>query len=107
MNGLTTEIASRVANGHHPSTIDRIQQELKTLGYRLDRAMDCKGVARYQSGPRAGTAYPAITTGVCEIDSGKSFAHFTARRDGNFETLQKMRYEGSLYAVVRGHILEI
>jgi hypothetical protein len=46
-------------------------------------------------------------TGVREIDSGLSFAHVDARRDENFRALQQLRFEGSLFAVVRGTLFEI
>jgi hypothetical protein len=59
------------------------------------------------TGPRAGQSYPAINTGVKEVDTGLQFCHIDARRDENFKTLQEWRSDCRLFAVVRGSILEI
>lgn len=107
MNDIQSELAARAANGYRPSTVKAMTQTLRSIGYRLDRSMDCKHQSRYMTGPRAGSSYPAISTGIREIDSGKSFAHFDARRDENFKKLQDMRLNESLYAVVAGRILDI
>jgi len=107
METLNTELSARAADGHKPATLETIGAALRAIGYRLDRSMDCRHIARWMSGPRAGASYPCISTGIKEIDSGRSFAHFESRRDANFHTLQDMRSSGAVFAVTRGHILEI
>lgn len=102
---LKAELEERRALGLKPVSLIQMKDTLKQLGYRLDRTMDCPHMARYMSGPSAGRAYPAISTRVREIDTGKTAEHFEARRDGNYEKLRDMRQ--SLFTVLRGAILEI
>lgn len=104
---LHRELERRRLSGRHPVTVREMNERLAQLGYKLDRSRDCPCNSRYITGPHAGESYPAVTTGVREIDSGLSFAHVDARRDENFEALQKLRLEDSLFAVTRGRILEI
>ena len=107
MNSLEIELAARAALGQRPTTVAHIGAVLGALGYRLDRSMDCKSLARYMQGPRTGQSYPVITTGIKEADTGRSFVHFESRRNDNFKKLQELRFNQELFAVVRGHILEI
>lgn len=88
-------------------TLNRLSDELKRLGYRLDRSMDCKATSTWRTGERAGKSFPCISTGIKEIDTRKSAFHFKARRDKNFETLQAMRYQGAFVAMRNGDILEL
>ena len=88
-------------------TLSSLSSELKRLGYRLDRSMDCKAISTWRTGERAGKSFPCISTGIKEIDTGKSAFHFEARRDKNFEALQAMRYEGTFVAMRNGYILEL
>ena len=107
MKAYQHELEARAVDGFRPSTITHIESVLSSIGYKLDRSMDCRHVARYLTGPRAGQTHPCISTGIKEIDTGLSFANYTARRDSNFEKLQSLRFSGELFAVVRGAILEI
>ena len=107
MNQLEIELAERAERGHHPVTIKEMAIRLNTIGYELNRERDCYSNNRYMTGPRAGQSYPAINTGVREMDTKLEFCNVDARRDENFKTLQKWRGECSLFAVVRGCILEI
>lgn len=104
---LQRELERRRARGYAPVTVAEMKARLAHLGYKLDRTMDCVGTPRYMAGPHAGESYPAIVTGVREIDTNLSFANVDARRDENFEALQQLRFEGSLFAVIRGRLLEI
>ncbi len=88
-------------------TLSSLANELKRLGYKLDRSMDCKHTARWLTGDRAGESYPCISTWVKEIDTGKSAFSTEARRDANFEALQTLRKEGAFVAMKNGYILEI
>ena len=86
-------------------TVDELTQRLATLGYRLDRSMDCRADSRYLDGPLAGMSYPCCTTGLLEADTGRSAFHYQARRDANFRALQELR--GTVASMSRGAILEI
>ena len=104
---LQEELKFRETLGLKPMTRAELATRLKSLGYKMERGSDHAYVARYMSGPAAGRTYPAISTYVIEVDTGKGFANVEARRDKNFEELQRLRREGSLFAVVRGSLLEI
>jgi len=102
---LAAELARRLADGWEPITLQEIKRQLSALGYKLDRTMDCRCNAVYQSGKWAGESHPCLTTGIKEADTGMSFCNDQARRDKNFQTLQALRRE--LYAVVGHYILEL
>jgi hypothetical protein len=104
---LDRELAWRRQRGQSPVTVQAIAQALTALGYKLDRSMDCRGHSRYLTGERAGESYPCMTTGIQEADTGLGAFQATARRDANFRKLQALRYNGELFAVVRGYLLEI
>jgi hypothetical protein len=104
---LERELSARAADGLYPSTIKHIASVLASIGYKLDRRDDCRSNSRYMTGPRAGESYPCISTGFTEIDTGARYAHFASRRDSNFEQLQELRRSGTLFAVIRGAILEL
>lgn len=104
LDGLQHELTRRASLGFVPVTIAVIEAELNKLGYRLDRMGDCKSVNRWMSGPMAGFNYSAINPSIVELDTGLSFAHVDARRDANFDKLQQLRMNESLFAVVRGHL---
>lgn len=104
---LAKELANRAVYGYAPVTVTEVNKQLNVLGYELDRSRDCPGLTRHMTGPNAGESYLALTTGVREIDTKLSFAHSEARRDDNFRALQLIRYNQSLFSVVRGRILDI
>lgn len=95
------------ALGARPRTVKELDSALRAIGYRLDRSMDCRSMARIMTGERAGFSYPCISTGINEAGTGLRFCNVDARRDANFERLQAMRVSGEFFAVVRGAILEI
>ena len=107
MTSLEIELAERAKRGFQPVTIKVMNATLNTLGYELNRERDCYSTNRWMTGPRAGQSYPAINTGVREVDTKLEFCHVDARRDENFKTLQEWRGDDRLFAVVRGCILEI
>lgn len=96
------EAAAMVADGCERLTINQIEERLAQIGYRLDRDRDCRGYSRIITGPRAGTSYPEITTGVNQADDGVSAFNVNARRDANFRALQQLRMD--VFAVHRGAI---
>ena len=107
MTALEIELAERASRGFHPVPVGVMNATLNAIGYELNRARDCYSNNRYMSRPRAGQSYPAINTGVREMDTKLEFCNVDARRDANFKTLQAWRGECSLFAVVRGCILEL
>jgi hypothetical protein len=87
------------------ATIREIEHELAAIGYRLDRTMDCRSIARTLTGVNTGNSYPAITSCVREVDTGLSFANVDARRDSNYQELRKLRL-GGMFAIVNGAIFD-
>lgn len=104
-NGLSVELAHRKAVGQNPVKVNQMEATLNAIGYTLDRNKDCYSQNRWVTGDRTGESFPAINTGVRELDSGLSAWNVDARRDNNFKALQELRK--SLFAVVRGRILQI
>ena len=104
---LQDELKYRASIGQTPVTLATIEAALMELGYQLDRMLDCRSLARWMSGPRAGKSYPALTTGIREVSTGLSFANINAGRGEDFQRLQALRLSGKLFAVIRGFILEI
>lgn len=106
MNRLEQEIAYRLAAGHRLLTVKQFAAEFAALGYRLNRKMDCRGIARYISGDRKDTSYPVCTPGLTELATGLSAFHFQGGRGKNFQRMQKLRNE--IFAVTaKGDILEV
>jgi hypothetical protein len=106
MTSLEDELEHRARAGEHPLSVREITKALLAIGYKLDRSLDCRSMARWMSGDRAGKSYPCITTGIREADTGLSAFHFAARRDRNFAKLQKMRASGNFFAISKAAILE-
>lgn len=106
MGSLQEELEHRAREGDYPLSVRALNDAFLMIGYGLDRSMDCRGTARWMTGPRAGASYPCVTTGICEADTGMRAFHFAARRDANFARLQEMRRSGRYFAVSRGAILE-
>lgn len=102
---LKAEIEYRESIGCERVTVAEFKARLAALGYRMDRALDCLGNARYLTGERAGCTYPALTVYVRESDTGLSFANVDARRDSNFRKLQD-EFRQNVFAVSRGAIME-
>lgn len=107
MSRLDDELDRRRRRGHNPVALHQLTAVLAGIGYRLDRALDCRSDNRYLSGPDMGRSYPAVNACIVEADTGLSFANVMARRDDNFRRLQELRFSGELFAVVRGRIFEL
>jgi hypothetical protein len=101
---LDAELAYRKEQGQAPVSVAEFTARFAALGYQVDRSMDCRALARYMTGERAGTAYPCCSTGMREADTKLSAYNRDARRDERFQAMQKLR--GEIFAVSRGHILE-
>lgn len=103
-NTLQAEIDYRISTGFKQVSVYEFEQRFRDIGYMLDRSHDCRSTAQWMTGPEAGRTYPCCTVYPVEIDTGKSFAHFEARRDANFDALQKI--SSRIFAVSKGAILE-
>jgi hypothetical protein len=101
---LQQEIARREAAGCERLSVAGMAERFARLGYRLDRSLDCHGVARLTTTGGESLSYPCVTTGVKESDSGLSAFNVGARRDDTFRAMQELRQ--TVYAVSRGAILE-
>jgi len=102
---LNAEIAYRDSLGLERLTVTEFCQRFAALGYRVNRADDCRSNARHMTGPRAGESYPACSTGLNEIDTGLRAWNRDARRDERFRAMQELR--GQIYAITDGAILEV
>lgn len=102
---LKGEIANRLSSGARHVSVAQMGKEFLALGYRLDRSMDCRSVARIMTGPRAGETYPCCSTSLTEISSGLGYAHYQAGRGANFRRMMELRNE--IFAVSHGAILEV
>lgn len=69
MNPLDIELAERAKRGFYPVTVSEMNDRLNAIGYELNRERDCYSNNRWMTGPRAGQSYPAINTGVREMDT--------------------------------------
>lgn len=107
MTDLQRELTRRATRGFQPSSVKQIEETLAKLGYKLDRSSDSKSITKILRGAGAGENYPVINTCVVQADDGKSFAHYQSRRDENFDKLQKLRFNASLFAVLNDVILDI
>lgn len=107
MTPLQRELSRRAVKGHYPVSADELEERLQELGYRLDLSMCCASDTQHQSGPGAGDSYPATTTVIKEIDTGRSFSHVDARRDANHNALLALRGEQSLFCIVKNTILSV
>lgn len=87
-------------------TVAQIERELNAIGYRLDRTMDCRGTARFMTGPFAGETFPSLTTGIAQSDNRVSAFNVNARRDANYGRLKELR-GGAVYALVGRYVLEL
>jgi len=102
---LEAEVAWRERTGWIRISVAKMVKELEAIGYRLDRRMDCKSMATWRTGDRAGESYPANSLTLRQIDDGKSAFHFEARRDSNYESIKKFR--NTHFAISGGYIMEI
>ena len=103
---LELELQRRAGRGWFPVSVSEFARRFAALGYRVDRAGDCRSVARYMTGDWAGETYPACSTGLREADTGLSAFNADARRDAAFRAMQELR--GEIFAVTRdGFILEV
>lgn len=101
---LEIEIESRKQNGCEQVTVAEMDRRYRALGYRLDRELDCRSMAKIMTGTGAGRTYPCITTSVKEIDTGRSAFNSESRRDENYRAMQHMRQW--VFAATQGAILE-
>lgn len=100
---LDRELARRAARGEFPVSVVEFERRLRAIGYRRDRSMECRSIARIVSGDGADDSYPSCGTTPVEIDTGLRFCNADADRGPRFEAFREMR---DMFAVSRGYILE-
>ena len=105
METLNKEISARLASGARQLSMAEMAAEYRALGYKFNRALDCRSIARYISGEREGQSYPCLSLYPVQISDGISAWNVDARRDDNFKALQQLRDE--VFAVSRGAIAEV
>jgi len=103
-DSLSREVASRIKHGMVQITLTEFEAGLREIGYRLDRDMDCKGLARHMTGDRAGESYPSCGVRPVQLDDGVAWCNVDARRDENFDKLKQFR--NTYFAVSHGYIYE-
>jgi len=102
-DGLAKEIADLLAHGIRQVTIKEMKRAVNELGYTFDRYFDAKGICTNLTGKLAGVRFRGCSLSLRQMDNGISPFHYKdARRDKNFEKLQKFR--GTLFAVRNGYI---
>ncbi len=106
IENLKRELARRAKRGCKPVTMAHLRQTLDGLGYAIADGMHADSMAQWMSGEFAGETYPTRALYVIEKDTRRSAFHYESRRDANFKAFQAMRFEESLFAVVRGRIVE-
>lgn len=103
MNSLQIEIAEMIQGGMQQVTLRQYAADILQLGFRLDRAMDCRCMARDMAN---GRTFPAITSCARQISTGAGFANTAAdRTDPNWRKF--MEYRKSHFAVVRNTIFTV
>lgn len=101
---LLGEVAYRQSIGMRKITLKQFEAEIRRIGYRFDRRMDCRGSSRYMTGPRTGTSHPYLSLKPVQVSDGMSWCSVYARRDDGFKRLKELR--DSVFAVVHGAIAE-
>lgn len=94
------------AYGVERVSIAEFNRRYAALGYKIDRTMDCRGMARIMTGEHAGESYPSCSTGINEADTGLRAWNVDARRDERYRAMQELRHE--IFSVTRdGFILQV
>lgn len=104
---LKRELDRRARDGYRPVTMDQLRRTLDGLGYAVAVDMHADSDARHMTGEAAGESYPVRVLYVVEKDTRRSAFHYESRRDANFRALQAVRFDGSLFAVVRNRFVEL
>lgn len=99
---IQAETADLIAHGYRQVTLAAFDVELRAIGYRLDASMACRSTATIQTGPRAGSAYPAVSLYARQVSDGVSAYNVDARRDVKYEAFKALR--NSRFAIVRGAV---
>lgn len=79
-------------------TLDQMKAELARHGYKLDRSMDCRCMAKIMTGPLAGTSFKACSMKIRDIATGLSASHCEGRRDDTYTAMRK--FARSAYVIL-------
>jgi len=98
--GTLKTVADYLIYGSKQTTIKEMKKAVNVLGYTFDRHFDARGKSTCLTGEFSGVQHNHCTLNLIQIDNGISPFHYKdARRDENFEKLQKMRRDVTLFAV--------
>lgn len=101
---LLDEIEYRKSIGQVSISLNKFEAEIRLIGYRFDRGMDCCGLSRYMTGPRTGKSYQALGLKPVQLNDGIAWCSVNARRDDDFTKLKAIRE--NYFSVVNGRIAE-
>ena len=104
-HAVNEEFARRTRQGQVCLSLRALQDRYEALGYTFDRSMDCIGTATYVSGPFGGHSYPHRSLYPVQADNGLSAWNLNARRDENFQAMQRLRNE--VFAILDQRIYEV
>jgi hypothetical protein len=103
MTPTEKEVARMVAVGCKLITLRQYILDIQAMGFRLDRTMDARRIARDMD---TGECFPAITSGARQIETGAGFANILANRDcEGWKAF--MEYRKSHFCIVRDHIFTV
>jgi len=85
-NDINCEIREMMDSGMTKISSDCLIRELASLGYEIDPAMTFNYI---NNGNK--NKYKAKSCGIRQADNKQSAFHWQARRDANFDALQKFR----------------
>lgn len=96
------EAESYIEAGMKLVTLAQFNRDIKPMGFKLDRSMDCHGIARCLS---SGRSYRSITSCARQIKTGKGFANIDCERDSSWREF--MEYRKNHFAILRGAIFTV
>ena len=100
--GVIAERDAYLALGMRQVTVAQYDRDIRAFGFKLDRMMDCRSMARCLS---TGRTYPCITSSAKQISTGAGFANVACDRGEGW--LQFMAYRREHFAVHRGAIFTV
>jgi hypothetical protein len=103
MNALERETARLISSGCRQVTLSAMKADLARMGFRLDRSMDCRCVAKDLE---TGDTFPCITSDARQISTGAGFANTAADRTAP-GWRELMDYRSRHFAIVQNAIFTI
>ena len=92
------EVETMISNGMELIPISELLQIIDNLGYYVKSSFTYSNTSNT-------IKYNAKSLQICETDSKRSFAHVESRRDDNFRSLQKLRF--NTFSFDKGRVIEL